>query len=97
MVKHSKNSVESPITGRSGDSRHIFPAADHYKRERENFRRIKEELVLDPEYHEKFVAVHDNKIVGTSDERLELSIEMSRKFPNGSYFIGKIYSPPKGH
>jgi len=97
MVRHPKNSVESPITGKAGDSRHLFPAADQYKRERDNFRRIKEDLVNDPEFQEKFIAVHDNKVVGTSDERLELSIEMSKKFPKGSYFIGKIYTPPKGN
>jgi hypothetical protein len=67
---------------------------DAFKRERDNFRRMKPELMKDPEYQDMFVAVHNNQIVAADKDRLSLDIEMSKEHKCGTFFIGKVY--PKG-
>jgi hypothetical protein len=62
-----------------------------FKRERDNFRRMQPELVKHVEYQDKFVAVHDNEVVGSSDNRLKLFLEVSHKFSDGTFYIGKVY------
>ena len=66
---------------------------DVFKREKNNFKRIRSSLADDSEYQGKYVAVYSNEIVGSSEDRLDLFLEMSTKYPCGSFYIGKVYFP----
>jgi hypothetical protein len=95
MAKTKKDDVDCPITSRAASVRQLHPAADKFKLERDYFRQIKDELAENPKYCDKFVAVLDNEVVGLSTERRELQIQMSKRFPHGGFYIGKVYPPPK--
>lgn len=84
-----------PNIGKNPQPRAKHESVDVFKRERENFRRMKHELMKDPEYQDKFVAVYDNKVVAVDTDRLNLDIEMSKEHKCGTFFIGKVYPEDK--
>lgn len=91
MVRKRKDDVESPITSGVVKSRKLKPAADKFRDERDNFRKQYNTLAGNPKYVGKFVAIIDNQVVASSKDRLELELEMSRNYPEGGFYIGKIY------
>ena len=77
---------------------HAHPQSKHeainaFKRERDNFRRMKADLTGNPEFQDNYVAVHENEIVGKSKHRIDLYFEMSKRYREGTYFIGRVYPP----
>ncbi|MBU1024071.1 hypothetical protein KKB99_07295 [bacterium] len=94
MTGTGKYEHSRSTTGKILPSRGKVESVGVFKRERDNFRRMKPELTDDPHYHDKFVAVRDNLVVGTAACRLDLFLQMSKIYSEGTYFIGKIY-PPK--
>lgn len=64
-----------------------------FKRERDNFRRMKPALSDNPEFQNNYVAIHENIIVGKSKHRIDLYFEMTKLYREGTYFIGKVYPP----
>lgn len=74
-------------------SRERHDSVEVFKRERENFRKMQSELKKDPEYQNKYVAIHGNEVVGASKDRLDLYLQMSNKFSSGSFYISKVYPP----
>ena len=87
---------ESMPSGSRADAnpRDKHEAINAFKRERDNFRRMKPALTGDPEFQNNYVAVHENIIVGKSKNRIDLYFEMTKLYREGTYFIGKVY-PPK--
>lgn len=94
MTETEKYGQQRSAAGKNPPPRCKAECVGVFKRERDNFRRMKPELTVDPDYHDKFVAVHDNSVVGTATCRLDLYLQMSQIYSDGTYFIGKIY-PPK--
>ena len=94
MTETGKYGQPRSATGINPPPRDKVESVVVFKRERDNFRRMKPELTSDIQYHDKFVAVHDNSVVGTASCRLDLYLQMSKIYSEGTYFIGKIY-PPK--
>ena len=84
-----------PNIGKNHQQRAKHESVDVFKRERENFRRMKPELMKVPEYQDMFVAVYDNKVVAADKDRLNLDIEMSKEHKCGTFFIGKVYPKDK--
>lgn len=84
-----------PNIGKNQHPRAKHESVDVFKRERENFRRMKPELMKVPEYQDMFVAVYDNKVVAADKDRLHLGIKMSKEHKSGTFFIGKVYPEEK--
>ena len=85
-----------PITSGSragGNPQNRHDSTKVFKQERDNFRRMKSELCDNPEFQNNYVAIHENIVVGKSKSRIDLYFEMSKKYPDGTYFIGKVYPP----
>ena len=93
MINTDKNNILRPKGSMNVPPREKTESVDLFKRERDNFRRMKPKLEQDPEYANKFVAIHDNEIVGTGKERLELYLETVKNYTPGTFFIGKVYPP----
>ena len=93
MINTDRNNIVRPKGSMNVPPREKPESVDTFKRERDNFRRMKPELEQNPEYTNKFVAVHDNEIVGTSEARLELYLKISKNYTPGTFFIGKVYPP----
>ena len=93
MTGTGKYGSMPPAGGEDAHPRDKHEVTNAFKRERDNFRRMKPELTGNPEFQNNLVAVHENEIVGKAKHRLDLFFEMSKLYPDGSYFIGKVYPP----
>jgi len=93
MTHGKKDDVDRPITSKAGGERHLSHAADQYIEDRDYFRTIMSKLATDPEYLDKYVAVIDKEVVGKSNDRLELQLDIVKRFPNRNPYIGRVYPP----
>lgn len=50
------------------------------------WRKNQQEIILNPKYQGKFVAISDFQIIGTAEDKFELYREMRKKYPE-KYFV----------
>ncbi len=60
------------------------------KRQLKFFESIKEQLLADPKYQEKFVAIKDESIIGVGDDELDLVEQMQLANPGHVILVKKV-------
>lgn len=63
---------------------------DVLKKELNHFESIAKDLLQDPKYREKFIAIKNQEIIGLGDDELDLVEQVQLKFPDQVILVTKV-------
>lgn len=68
----------------------LLPPSPATEREFRTFVHLKPQLLKDPRYAGKYVAILNGKVVDSDSKKLELALRVQRKFPNEAPFVAEV-------